>query len=699
MKKFLPIAMAAVMSMSAVAVSAVSANAVEPLNTPVQYAQVARASLATPKISKAESVYGGVKLTWNKVNGAAKYRVYYKGRKGWTRMVDTTSTSYIDKDVSSGKNYTYTVRCISKDGKKFTSGYDSKGKSVKYVAAPEISKLENVNGGVKITWNKVSGASKYRIYQKNSSDWFRVSDTTSNSIVDKSVGMGTYTYTVRCISDDGKSFESGFNPKGSSIRYIQAPKILETNVVNGGIKVIWETENNTNYRLYCKTEGKGWTKVCDNKTGVVTHKNLQPNKTYTYTVRAISSDAKKYLSGYDPVGMSAKYVATPKISKTEVTYDGIKLTWNKVAGAEKYRVYYKDRNGWTKLADTTGTTMLDMNVVSKEFDLSIDDIYYTVRCISKDAKSFTSGYDSKGTPIGDHQDCPEIYSIGAVNNGVEMHWTGDAPKFRVYIKEKGSWKKIAETYDNYYVHKGAKSGSNTYTVRGVSKDGKKFTTMFNPTGVTYRYKTSDKTRDAYINYMMNHTDEWMPSLGSNHNLSGVMFLDFDFDGVPELVAQKADSNEYSFHSVVYKFEDGKLKRVGNVNDGFAIYYNKTAKKYEVHDLKISLNVDDGYYWSGNSIITYDGENLFANMYSARGVGEESNNNIYYRYFDGNDKNISRAKYNEINLKQFNNCVNAHMFTKFIATGYGDNSVWGENTTAENKQSLLDAYNSFSYEKY
>ena len=612
MKKFLPIAMAAVMSMSAVAVSAVSANAVEPLNTPVQYAQVARASLATPKISKAESVYGGVKLTWSKVNGAAKYRVYYKGRKGWTRMVDTTSTSYIDKDVSSGRNYTYTVRCISADGKSFTSGYDSKGTTVKYIAAPEISKLESVNGGVKISWGKVSGATKYRVYYKGSKGWTKMVDTTSTSYIDKDVSSG---------------------------------------------------------------------------------------RNYTYTVRCITSDAKKFTSGYNPTGKSVKYVATPKISKLEVTYDGVKLTWNKVAGAEKYRVYYKDRNGWTKLADTTGTTMLDMNVVSKEFDLSIDDIYYTVRCISKDAKSFTSGYDSKGTPIGDHQDCPEIYSIGAVNNGVEMHWTGDAPKFRVYIKENGSWKRIAETYDNYYVHKGAKSGSNTYKVRGVSKDGKKFTTMFNPTGVTYRYKTSDKTRDAYINYMMNHQSEWMPSLGSDHNLSGVMFLDFDFDGVPELVAQKADSNEYSFHSVVYKFEDGKLKRVGNVNDGFSIYYNKTAKKYEVHDLDIYLNVDDGYYWSGNSIITYDGENLFANMYSSRGVSEESNNNIYYSYFDGNDKNISRAKYNEINLKQFNNCVNAHMFTEFIATGYGDNSVWGENTTAENKQSLLDAYNSFSYEKY
>ena len=37
MKKFLPIAMAAVMSMSAVAVSAVSANAVEPLKKVADY--------------------------------------------------------------------------------------------------------------------------------------------------------------------------------------------------------------------------------------------------------------------------------------------------------------------------------------------------------------------------------------------------------------------------------------------------------------------------------------------------------------------------------------------------------------------------------------------------------------------------------------------------------------------------------------
>ena len=713
MKKFLPIAMAAVMSMSAIAVSAVSANAVEPLNTPVQYAQVARASLATPKISKAESVYGGVKLTWNKVNGAAKYRVYYKGRKGWTRMVDTTSTSYIDKDVSSGRNYTYTVRCISADGKSFTSGYDSKGTTIKYIAAPEISKLENVNGGVKITWNKVSGASKYRIYQKNSSDWFRVSDTTSNSIVDKSVDVGTYTYTVRCISDDGKSFESGFNPKGSSIRYIQAPKILETNVVNGGIKVIWETENNTNYRLYCKTEGKGWTKVCDTKTGVVTHKNLQPNKTYTYTVRAISSDAKKYLSGYDPVGMSAKYVATPKISKTEVTYDGVKLTWNKVAGAEKYRVYYKDGEGWNKLADTTGNSYLDMGLVSRELsikDNSVNGQYiYTVRCISSNGKAFQSGYDTKGSKANLGNECPQIVRVDSMHGGITVSWTDvceDNSKYRIYVKEKGSWKRLADTTNNYYTHNNVKAGQTyTYTVRCVSKDGKKFTSTYNPSGVTFKYKTTDKTRDAYIDYLLKHESEWLPELKvGNVALAGVQFADLDFDGVPELIVQEAGDKEYYLKAKVYTFKDGKFSLVGfddyrtYIPNQLTYFYDKSAKKYIINAVELSTSNVDRYLECENYTLNYDGTVLDVRGYSSAHLALESRG-LEYHYYNNTGRTTKQA-YNATNMSLLGNCVNAHMYSQFVYCSVdGYPKLWNNYSETQKKQNLLDSYNAFSYDKY
>ena len=714
MKKFLPIAMAAVMSMSAVAVSAVSANAVEPLNTPVQYAQVARASLATPKISKAESVYGGVKLTWNKVSGAAKYRVYYKGRKGWTRMVDTTSTSYIDKDVSSGKNYTYTVRCISADGKSFTSGYDSKGKSVKYIAAPEISKLENVNGGVKISWGKVSGATKYRVYYKGRKGWTRMVDTTSTSYIDKDVSSGrNYTYTVRCISDDGKSFESGFNPKGSSIRYNQAPKILETNVVNGGIKVIWESENNTNYRLYCKTEGKGWTKVCDNKTGVVTHKNLQPNKTYTYTVRAISSDAKKYLSGYDPVGMSAKYVATPKISKTEVTYDGVKLTWNKVAGAEKYRVYYKDGEGWNKLADTTGNSYLDMGLVSRELsikDNSVNGQYiYTVRCISSNGKAFQSGYDTKGSKANLGNECPEIVRVDSMHGGITVSWTDvceDNSKYRIYVKEKGSWKKLADTTNNYYTHKNVKAGQTyTYTVRCVSKNGKKFTSIYNPSGVTFKYKTTDKTRDAYIDYLLKHESEWLPELKvGNVALAGVQFADLDFDGVPELIVQEAGNEEYYLKAKVYTFKDGKFSLVGfddyrtYIPNQLTYFYDKSAKKYIINAVELSTSNVDRYLDCENYTLNYDGTVLNVRGYSCAHLALESRGLEYY-YYNQSGRTTKQA-YNATNMSVLGNCVNAHMFSQFVYCSVdGYPKLWNSYSETQKKQHLTDSYNAFSYDKY
>ena len=143
-KALLSVAMAAVISLSATAVSSTVVGAVS-------------SNLATPKITKAESVDGGVKISWNKSNGAEKYRVYYKGSKGWTRMVDTTSTSYIDKDVSSGKNYTYTVRCINSSATKFTSGYDSKGKSVKYISAP----AEHTH-----SWQKITKETQVKVVDK-----------------------------------------------------------------------------------------------------------------------------------------------------------------------------------------------------------------------------------------------------------------------------------------------------------------------------------------------------------------------------------------------------------------------------------------------------------------------------------------------------------------------------------------------------
>ena len=711
MKKFLPIAMAAVMSMSAVAVSAVSANAVEPLNTPVQYAQVARTSLATPKISKAESVYGGVKLTWNKVNGAAKYRVYYKGRKGWTRMVDTTSTSYIDKDVSSGRNYTYTVRCISKDGKKFTSGYDSKGTTVKYVAAPEISKLESVNGGVKISWGKVSGASKYRVYYKSSNGWTKITDTDFTTYTDNSVSpKQSYTYTVRCLSDDGEKFISGFNPKGSKTEYYSVPKIKGVEVKNGSVHISWGNDVVPKYRLYYKTDGIGWTKVCDTTMNGGDHTNLKTGKTYTYTLRILSADSKRFLSGFDPIGVSTKYLATPKISKAEYTYDGIKLSWNKVAGAEKYRIYYKDRTGWNKLADTTGTSFLDRGIVSRELNStsSPSDIQYayTIRCISAEGEKYQSGYDTKGIKASLYKnECPEIYNIDTMHGGITLTWNSTADKnskYRVYIKQSGSWKKIADTTDNQYTYKNVKAGQTyTFTVRCVSKDEKKFTSAYNPSGVAFKYKTTDKTRDAYIDYMLKHESEWLPKLKvGDVALAGVHFADLDFDGIPELIAQEAGDESFNFDAKVYTYKNGKFSKV-ELNYGEYIsnilkcYYNKATKKYEIHGTEISAYGNAVEY--ANFKLNYDGSKIIKQIYSNMDLFV-INGEYDYSYFGKGA--LSKKKYNELNMSMLDNCLNAHMHSQFVYCSVdGYPKLWNNYSETQKKQHLLDSYNAFSYDKY
>ena len=81
-------------------------------------------------IESLENTSKGVKITWGKVSGAEKYRVFVKSGSKWKKLKDTTSTSYTHTSVESGKTYTYTVRCISSTGKSYKSGYDTVGKSM-----------------------------------------------------------------------------------------------------------------------------------------------------------------------------------------------------------------------------------------------------------------------------------------------------------------------------------------------------------------------------------------------------------------------------------------------------------------------------------------------------------------------------------------------------------------------------------------
>ena len=263
-------------------------------------------TLPTPKITKLENKSNGVKISWNKVENAHGYRLYYKTSSGsWKQFKDTTSTNFTYSGVTPGQTKTYTIACIDKNGK-LISKYDSKGWSKKYTpVAPTISKLENTTGGIKLSWNKITGVYGYRVYAKTSSGWKKLKDTTATSLTDSAVTANkTKTYTIRCIDKKGKTI-SGYNSKGWSKKYTAAtPKITKLKNTSKGVSVTWNKVTGVyGYRLYRKYAGGSWTKVKDTTSTSFTDSGARKGKKVTYTVRCIDKKGNT-VSNYNKTGWS-----------------------------------------------------------------------------------------------------------------------------------------------------------------------------------------------------------------------------------------------------------------------------------------------------------------------------------------------------------------------------------------------------------
>ena len=337
-------------------------------------------------------------------------------------------------------------------------------------STPSISKLENTTGGIKLSWNKVSGTYGYRVYQKTSNGWKRFKDTTATSFTDSAVSANqTKTYTIRCIDKNGKTI-SGFNSKGWSKKYTPvAPTISKLENTSSGIKLSWNKITGVyGYRVYQKTSN-GWKRIKDTTSTSFTDSAVSANQTKTYTIRCIDKNGKT-ISGFNSKGWSKKYTpVAPTISKLENTSSGIKLSWNKIAGVYGYRLYYKTSSGgWKRFKDTTATSFTDSGVSPNRTET------YTIRCIDKKGNTI-SGFNSKGWSKKYTATTPKITKLTNTSKGVNVTWnkvTG-VYGYRLYRKYAGgSWTRVKDTTSTSFTDSGAKKGKKvTYTVRCIDKKG------------------------------------------------------------------------------------------------------------------------------------------------------------------------------------------------------------------------------------
>ncbi len=432
-----------------------------------------------PVIKKFSNTETGTKITWSKVEGASKYRVSVLDSKGkWKNIAITKSTSYTHKNLKSGTKYTYTVRCLNSD-EKAVSAYNTEGFTNTFLTSPSISSLKNVNGGVKISWKKKSGAASYRVYRKTSkSDWKEIGTAKGSSYTDKTAVSGKkYTYSVRCLDSYGKAV-SVMN-SGKSITYVKAPSIKSFSPTATGVKITWsKVEGAAKYTVY-SIDSKGNLKsLATVKSTSYTHNKLKSGKRNIYTVKCLNSDGK-VISG-SAESKAFRFIAPQSISSVTKNDKGILIKWPSVKNAKGYRVLRKTLGGkFEKLADVKGaTSYVDTTANAKT-------VYsYSLRCL-----------DSKGNYMSYYKTDTKYYLDGKPAEGA---FTVNGNKYRL---SDGLFRSGIQTIDGKKYYYDSTGNVQKNGIVGSKKDG---------------YYYADKKgviNFNYVNGVKHNGESWIVSNG------------------------------------------------------------------------------------------------------------------------------------------------------------------------------------------
>lgn len=295
----------------------------------------------------------GVQINWTQNDKATSYRVYKKanGATKWTKMktVKNNVFSYTDTTAISGEKSYYCVVAVENS---YKSAYET-NKSNVFLSEPVVTAAKNTTKGIKVYWNKVNGAEKYRVYRKvNGSNWSRIKDVKATSLAytDTKVEAGAkYNYTVRALS--GKSISS--YSKGVLTYGVQYPVLSKIEVASNGLKIHWSKVNVAdNYAVYRKNGNGNWARIYTTKNNSslsYTDKSVVSGVSYTYTV---ISYYKKVKSSYDSKGLTATYFAPPYINSVRYIDDKtVQVSWDSLTGAGSYILYRKEVGGkYAKIA-------------------------------------------------------------------------------------------------------------------------------------------------------------------------------------------------------------------------------------------------------------------------------------------------------------------------------------------------------------
>ena len=246
----------------------------------------------------------GLRLTWTPVEDATGYRIYRRSDGDWSRVKTLTSGSaatYTDTAVKSksGTVYTYCVKAYS--GELIAAASSNRIKHTRLVAPTSVS-VKNTSTGIRVAWNKVAGATSYRVYRERSDGTRSRIATVDSDVLNytdtavKSKNGSSYTYQVVACSKLGNSVSSA----GKKLIRLTGVTLKSLKKYGSALKLTWTRNSRaTGYYVYRKTGSGSWSKIktiSKNSTLSYTDKAVKRGKTYTYRIYAYKSTSTRVSS-------------------------------------------------------------------------------------------------------------------------------------------------------------------------------------------------------------------------------------------------------------------------------------------------------------------------------------------------------------------------------------------------------------------
>ncbi len=321
---------------------------------------------ASPKnVTAAASGSGEVTLSWDPVDGAQAYAVAeYVGGGYRTYTTSCAATSYTVGDLSNGKEHSFLVQA------RVGGRWSAVSADLHVSATPQgptrpEPKAEPGNGTVKLTWDKVPGATKYAVTREGTTV---ASYTESCEFEARGLANGvSYGYRVRALID------GSWTPLTDSTVWAtpsdpEAPKAVASLDAEGSVNLKWSAVDGADkYAIALKTNGGYSTYTYDCRRTEFSVKNLKPGN-YQFLVQAHLPSGWSSFSANDLVSIRVPDPSSPMVAVGYSGSNSAVLSWDSVPGAAKYAIAEYKNGSFCNLSidhKATSYEVKDLNLGEK----------------------------------------------------------------------------------------------------------------------------------------------------------------------------------------------------------------------------------------------------------------------------------------------------------------------------------------------